>query len=748
MLEKIMDGIVVAPNYIKTNLLKEISSQKKLRHLKIMNKSEFIQTYFGSYKEESLYFLMKKHNLNYDNAQKILNNIYLKEGSIKFYYEELKTNELLIEANQLKENVTIIAYTFDPYILKKINHYEIINEKEKKLTKDIYEYETQTAELTSLAQNIINTLKKTNINDIFICLPKDYYPELKRVFKIFHIPLNLNSDSLYSNKDIQTFLTNLKETKNLNESLDKIISDEIKNKVIDILNNTYIPEVDDIFIQLIEGKLKNITIKKDMIDAIKVIQLDEITDPHKYYYILGFNQTIIPHIYKDDDIISDEEKSKLNLLTSQEKTKLAKEKIIRLIHNYPNLQISYKLKDTFNNYYPSSIINELNLKIVKENHINFNYSHLYNKLTLASYLDNYFNYNEKNENLDLLYNNYNINYNTYDNQYYPIDKSQLKEYLNSTLTLSYTSLNNYSLCPFKYYVKNILKLEPYEETFPILIGKLFHHVLSKMYENNFDLKNTYEEYLKDKELTFKEKFYLKNLYEILKKDIEIIKNQEKTSQYNNHLTEKEIKVTKEGNYKITFTGIVDKLNYYENKAIIIDYKTGKISANLDNLNYGLNMQLPTYIYLIQKGFGNKYLVMGFYLQKILNNQSLDQKEEDKNNLKLMGYTINSENEIEKIDSTYTNSEVIKGLKLTQKGFSTYSKLISQIQINKLVDLVDDNLNKAIENIENANFVIRPKRINNDNVSCPNCPFKDLCFVKEEDIENLQDTKFSDIVGGE
>ena len=52
-------------------------------------------------------------------------------------------------------------------------------------------------------------------------------------------------------------------------------------------------------------------------------------------------------------------------------------------------------------------------------------------------------------------------------------------------------------------------------------------------------------------------------------------------------------------------------------AIITDYKTGNVTATLDNLNYGLNMQLPVYLYLI-KNSNLGYNVMGIYLQKLLN----------------------------------------------------------------------------------------------------------------------------------
>ena len=61
------------------------------------------------------------------------------------------------------------------------------------------------------------------------------------------------------------------------------------------------------------------------------------------------------------------------------------------------------------------------------------------------------------------------------------------KYLNNELTLSYSSIDNYYKCAFKYYLNNILKIDEFEETFYTIIGSLFHYVLSKMNNDNFDL---------------------------------------------------------------------------------------------------------------------------------------------------------------------------------------------------------------------------------------------------------------------
>ncbi len=762
----INEGLIIAPNHIKKEILKKLSETKKLLNIKIMTKEEFKNNYYGTYKKEALYFIMQKFNLNYLIAQKYLDNIFIKSKVIKPYYETLKKNNLLeinpYFKNNLK-NITIIGYDdLDPYILKDLKQYnlKIINPQIGHETKKIHEFSNQTEELIYIAQSILDQImhQKIDINDIFISgLTSDYKSEFIRIFNLFHIPFEFSqSISLYSSKITQTFLQTLKQTKNLQAALNSIPASDLKNQIIDVLNTLSFPQIDDISIEIISAKMQNISLKNTEVkNAIKIIELNQITDKTKYYYILGLNQGIIPHIYKDDDIITDEEKASLGLLTSIQKNQITKNKIKYLINTFPNLTISYKLKDTFSTFYPSFIISELNLEVIKNHQISFEYSNDYNKLKLGILLDNYFNYNEKDNNLDLLYNKYpNISYSTYNNQYQKVSPNLLKKHLHNGLTLSYTSLNNYALCPFKFYIKHILKLEPFEETFPILIGNLFHATLCKIYEKNFDLDQTYYGYLKDYALSPKEKFFVNKLYNILKQDIDIIKWQDSHSHYNNHLTEKPIEIDKSKDIKITFKGIIDKINYTKENnqinIIIIDYKTGNVSSTLDNINYGLNMQLPTYVYLVQKGLKEKCLVNGFYLQQVLTSQPIDSDDIEKDikkNLKLNGYTINNEQIINQIDNTYQNSEIISGMKTTKTGFYAFTKIINENEINKLVDITNNHINNMIDKILNADFEIKPKRLKNENISCKYCQFKDICFVKENDIQDIKEVKFKDIIGG-
>lgn len=757
MLDYIKDGdLVIAPSYIKDEILKEISKEKKLINCKFMSIDELKKNMFETYDEKSIYYLMKKYNLKYDVAKEYLDNIYLDTKNIKPYYISLKEEKLLIK-NKFFEpnNFVVIGYEkIEPYLLKKMNKKNVtfIKKQPQNYKHKIYEFDTETDEIVYVATKIIEGLKNININDMYLVVPNDeYLNELTRIFKLFNIPLNIKSEeNIYSTKTARDFIIKLKETKDIKKSLKNISQNETYNEIIDLLNKyTFIKEVDNTFIEIIENEIKKLKKKKnESEDALRVINLNEIYDKDKYYYILGINQNVIPKIHEEQGLIDDETKKELGLFTSKDLNKIEKEKVIDVLTNYPHIYASYKLRDNLNTYYPSSIIFDLNIEVIKDDKPKLNYSNKYNKLLLSELLDNYINYNDEDERINILYPNYpELEYKTYNNAYTKIKYQKIENYLKKHITLSYSSMNNYFLCPFKFYIQNILKLNTNEETFPIIIGNLFHHTLQNLYNKDFDLDKYYTNYLKDKALTSKELFFASKLKDVIKKDIEVINMQDSHSRFQTKLTEKKIAIQKDFKLKTTFVGIVDKISILDDYIIITDYKTGNIETTLDNINDGLNLQLPTYIYLIKNGFDKNKKIVGFYLQKLLNNISLDGNQEDnKKDLKLNGYTINDENIIEKIDDNYENSEVIKGMKKNKDGFNARAKLISEKEIDLIEKIVDRNVTKVIKAIENADFKINPKRLNEKLISCEYCKFKDLCYYKEEDITTLTAQSFKKIVG--
>ena len=61
-------------------------------------------------------------------------------------------------------------------------------------------------------------------------------------------------------------------------------------------------------------------------------------------------------------------------------------------------------------------------------------------------------------------------------------------------------------------------------------------------------------------------------------------------------------------------------------------------------------------------------------------------------------------------------------------------------VNNLIKLANDKVKECINDIVNAKFDINPKNIGGKNVGCEYCDYKDICFMKNEDIKYLESKK--------
>lgn len=757
MLEQVNNGdLIITEN--KNKVLKYFSSKRKLINLKIMTKQEFVNHYFGKIKNEAIYYLMKKYQYCYDIAVTYLKNFLW----IEELYHELKQNNLIEENPLFKKNIKriVLLEQVDPFIQKEIEKYEHIEFLEEIQNNNpvIYELETLEEEVNYMFLTISNLLKQTTIQKIYIIdYNKEYQNMIRRYSFLYHIPINFNEGKdIYGLIEVQKFLKSL-ENNSLEESLKEITTKEILNIVIDICNQFSDCEDKNIFIEIIKQKIRQTKIyPKKKKNAINIASLEEI-EKDNYYFLIGFNQGIMPLIYKDEDLLSDKEKKKKLIFTSDQKNKLEKMKIIKLIKNTDHLFISYKLKSYSEEYYPSPLIDELELQVCRPNIKNYSYSNLYNQLDLSKKLDSFIKFNEKNLDLNLLYHSYpTIPYLTYDNSYHSIANSDFQKYTNGKLLLSYSSLDHYNRCGFRYYISNLLKLNKYEETFMTLIGNLFHYILSIAFSDNFDFEREFEDYIKDKQLTNKEKFFINKLKEDLKYTIDIIKEQDKTTSLKNALYEQKIFVSQNHKIQVTFMGIIDKLKYCEENGqtivAIIDYKTGTPDINLNNSIYGIEMQLPIYLYLAKNSKLKNVQIAGFYLQKIIHNKLPYQKENyesaKKKLYRLDGYSNDNIEILKQFDSNYSDSSMIKGMKLSSKGFYAYTKVLNQNQMNKLEQLTKEKIKETTDNILNLQFDINPKKIGQNLIGCEFCSFKDICYQREENVVYLKEQNYHDFLGGE
>lgn len=777
------DSILIVPSQIKEKILTEMDKKSKLFNVKLMEINEFKRKYFFDYTTETIFYVMKHYNYDYEFSLDIINNLYFLSSEnydhekLKFLLNiknELINNNLLIFDNVFKialENKKIYVYGYDyinnfykkAFSALNVNY---IDQNISKFNHDIMEFDTIQDEVIFVANKICELIEnKIDLNKIKIINPSsDYNATIKRIFNLFNLPFYFNNNYLISTKisnnffeilsnDIVETLEKLKETISLNDELEQTEY----NQIVKICNKyNWCSNFLDIKNNLIyEFSNTKIDIKKEA-NYIEFVSLENnFFYDDEYVFLIGFNQNTYPKIVKDDDFLNDEVKKFLSLETTTEINKINYNILVNKLYSIKNLFISYKLKSPFNSFYRSQIIDDLNLNVVKNYNCNIHYSVLNDKLNLAITLDNYLKYGEESQDLELLYSNYpSINYKTYNNQYTKIDENLFRKYLNNKLSLSYSSINNFYKCSFRYYMENILNLQISSNEFSLFIGNLFHYILSIMYNGDFNFSDSFKTYVNENYEfnTYKERFFINKLKKELEFIIDNIKEQDKFTNFDSHKFEQLIKIDlSKDNYDITFKGIIDKISYKKeagNTLIsIIDYKTGNPNLNLNNIIYGIDMQLCIYAYLSSKLklFANPLLV-GIYLQKILNNeininknkQYITMKQE---NLKLQGYSNSNESILKVFDNTYTDSKLIKGMKVSSKGFYAYSKVFDQAMLNSILNIVENNIDEARDKILNREFYINPKKIGVKNLmGCENCTYKELCFMTEDNIINLKEYK--------
>ena len=70
------------------------------------------------------------------------------------------------------------------------------------------------------------------------------------------------------------------------------------------------------------------------------------------------------------------------------------------------------------------------------------------------------------------------------------------------------------------------------------------------------------------------------------------------------------------------------------------------------------------------------------------------------------------------------------MKTTSKGFSTYSKVLNDEEIDSMINNTDKLINEGIDKILEGDFTINPKVIDGTNVSCSFCEYRYLLLKRE------------------
>ena len=759
------NSIIICPNSIKSSLLKELAKNNSTAYIKFLEKNELFRGLYFDYDYDALYYLHKKYNFNYSNAQEILDVLRgpLKECSDKTrqlleIYKDLKSNSLLKFNPLFKElfkdkTIYIFGYSSkDLELLKALDNldlkYEFLKDNKKNYQHTVYEFKNIDEEVLYLFNSIASLIEKgVSLNDIFLYkYPSEYQLILDKYRNLSKIPLEIDEDKKLQDSPLYTrYKTLLKEHQPIsafNELNEQISVDsygfltKLSSLIISLsslnLDNNEFSEILD----YLASKKTLSTIKYDK--AIKIIDSSSEINDNQYVFMLGFDVNNYPKIKKDIDYLLDVEKEALGRTSSNIENQIERENLSCFISNIKNLTITFKEKNNKNIYFPSLLIKELGLNKEEGRVGDKRYFDSLLRLEIAKYKDNYYKYGEYNHYMNM-YDDKSLDYKCFEHAFKPIPINNIDRFL----SLSYTTINEFNECPFRYFSSNVLKAKTYESNYSLALGNLFHKILEDSISKEIDFNN-YKEDIANDFVSNKDKFFLNMHLEQLKEVLEKNKKFAKNSFFKKVLPEKKIRFNLDKN--TVLEGKIDKTMIDEGtqKIAVVDYKTGSFKFEIDKVKYGLSLQLPIYKLLLENVYPN-YEIVGLFIQRILVN--LSKEKECKEKYYLDGLYSSDMNTLKLLDKSWLNTfDDNEKLILKSSYISGLTSLVSLSELSKasLKKVIPENLSQickekvleTVTRIRNNDFNIEPVMVEDKprTLACNQCSYKDICFMKRSDIK--------------
>ena len=372
----------------------------------------------------------------------------------------------------------------------------------------------------------------------------------------------------------------------------------------------------------------------------------------------------------------------------------------------------------------------------------------------------------------------------YTNTAEKIKKENVEKMYGSTLKTSVSKLEQYSGCPFSYYLKSGLKLND-KETFNVEAvdtGSFMHDVIDNFFgiieERNINLKEITDEELEkivaeivseklklDRNYIFtttsKYKVLSNRLQKVVTMSVKYIVQSLKQSEFEvfGHELEfggdgqyKPITVITEDGKKVEITGKIDRVDIMKNPdgtyVRIIDYKSSVKNIDLNQVFYGLQLQLLTYLNETCKV--EDFIPAGVLYFNLINptigtdKNLTDEEVEEKirQEFKMKGLILADVNIIKKMDTNIENepkgiSKIIpatikKDGEISDRGTSAVTKE----QFVYLQKYMEKIIKQISEEILQGNIEVKPYyNASTKKTPCEYCKYKSICRFDENTKNN-------------
>ena len=764
--------LIIAPRNMHLDIINYYRKDNPFFDIKVVDKSDLIEASSYSCSNEAIIFMMKRYKYSYDEAETYLSFIKTdfvpnndKLSILKTLQEELIKEGVLYKSDVYRllyehKSATVIGYNKDDIELKHLS-----NLLDMKLDYFSYPNELQVKSFNKFARLedevyfVLNEIAHdidlgTNINDIYIFNRNEEYVYYLKIFaSLFGFNINFSNDYSFNKTGVYSEFKKLyEESHDLDDTLEKLKDickeDDIYSQFVDVINKNRIDgleyEIQSIYL---DKKLSSSYVENNRyVSAVNIISEPTLLK-NKKVYVLGFSQGQFPKSQKDDSYLDDNELVYLSKLTSKLKTRFDQENILNFFKLDNEYVLSFSEKSLGSGrMFISPIAEFVDVKINVNPFMNYFYSREALKFIACNLKDLNVIYKQTSPLFLATKELVDKEHNSYDNSFNGA-KVKTKD---SFLKLSTSRLDDFYNCPFKYYLANILKIDPFEATNESIFGNIVHTLLEKaLLDDTYDVSENYDKLVNESNVSDDTKV----LWSLALKD-QIIDMVTYVKRHNKYMKNAKIELEKNIDVYLDkntlLTGRIDKLITLDNKYLVmIDYKTGT-SGNFEErfLKDGLSTQLPTYALLAKESKYKDLTVSGLYINHVFSKDEVELKEKKliPDYLRLSGRTLSDYNAFFALDSTIADgsSSFVTGIVSKNDVIcAPHSKdsVVSKDKIKEYIDIAKDKYKEAANLIRTNQFIINPVDKGGErNRACTYCSYKDICYVREKQIKHLVSEK--------
>lgn len=338
----------------------------------------------------------------------------------------------------------------------------------------------------------------------------------------------------------------------------------------------------------------------------------------------------------------------------------------------------------------------------------------------------------------------------------PLADSVVKGIYTNNLRLSFSSIDDYVGCPFKFFIGRGLGLRKDEEVEfkSKYIGDFIHAGLERLLGGDYDIEAIDEKSLKKIVSDISDDYYNNDLKDCkgrskrfdylfarakyaFEKAAENVVLELQNSDFVPKAFEVNIAkyiqpVSLGDGYTLTISGKIDRVDMADTEngklARIIDYKSGEQAFSLDHIYNGVSMQLPIYSGAIRSKYKDVKLAAMYYLKvgmpevKIPSALGMD---EQTYNQKLFEFYVR--------DGLFSgDKEILSALDKDGRFLEKVKKtsIVKSESIDKLIDFTLEKVQNIGKEIVRGNIAATPFSCSKMD-ACKYCEYKDICRIEQK-----------------